>query len=214
MELMEIKEEKYAQLKKKLEKQGFLAKRLIRVMRYKYKCYFGTELPNGDGLVSECRRTISRVNDLLARNDWWYKESENFTETDRRTVFNLENQLKELVEDRVNLQRRIHQRFDEWEKGAFINGDEIRIDNIIRRLIAKDDEEDLPLPDDHDTAKQVLEQAVRCMGALLSLGHIERKKIVQCKFERLLVQFHRKFFYNTEKEVAVQLIEGINDDEF
>ena len=49
------------------------------------------------------------------------------------------------------------------------------------------------------------------MGALLSLGHIERKKIVQCKFEKLLVQFHRKFFYSTEKEVAVQLIEGIND---
>lgn len=213
MELMETKEEKYTQLKKKLEKQGFLAKRLIRVMRYKYKCYFGTELPDGDGLVSECRRTISRVNDLLARNDWWYKESERFTETDRRTVFNLENQLKELMEDRANLQRRIHQRFDDWEKGAFINGDEIRIDNIIRRLIAKDDEEDLPLPDDHDTAKQVLEQAVRCMGALLSLGRIERKKIVQCKFEKLLVHFHRKFFYSTEKEVAVQLIEGINDVE-
>lgn len=53
--------------------------------------------------------------------------------------------------------------------------------------------------------------AVRCMGALLSLGHIERKKIVQCKFEKLLVQFHRKFFYSTEKEVAVQLIEGINE---
>ena len=87
-DIAETKEEKYTQLKKKLEKQGFLAKRLIRVMRYKYKCYFGTELPNGDGLVSECRRTISRVNDLLSRNDWWYKESERFTETDRRTVFN------------------------------------------------------------------------------------------------------------------------------
>lgn len=210
-DIAETKEEKYTQLKKKLEKQGFLAKRLIRVMRYKYKCYFGTELPNGDAFVNECRRTISRVNDLQARNDWWYKESENFTDTDRRTVSRLESQLKELTEDRANLQRRIHQRFDDWEKGAFINGDEIRIDNIIRRLIAKDDEEDLPLPDDHDTAKQVLEQAVRCMGALLSLGHIERKKIVQCKFEKLLVQFHRKFFYSTEKEVAVQLIEGINE---
>ncbi|EFI3751537.1 hypothetical protein HH607_005906, partial [Escherichia coli] len=145
-DIAETKEEKYTQLKKKLEKQGFLAKRLIRVMRYKYKCYFGTELSNGDVFVNECRRIISRINDLQARNDWWYKESENFTETDRRTVSHLESQLKELMEDRVNLQRRIHQRFDEWEKGAFINGDEIRIDNIIRRLIAKDDEEDLPLP--------------------------------------------------------------------
>ncbi len=51
-DIVETKEEKYTQLKKKLEKQGFLAKRLIRVMRYKYKCYFGTELSNGDALLT------------------------------------------------------------------------------------------------------------------------------------------------------------------
>lgn len=200
-DIAETKEEKYTQLKKKLEKQGFLAKRLIRVMRYKYKCYFGTELSNGDVFVNECRRTISRINDLQARNDWWYKESENFTDTDRRTVSHLEKQLKELMEDRADLQRRIHQRFDEWEKGAFINGDEIRIDNIIRRLIAKDDEEDLPLPDDHDTAKQVLEQAVRCMGALLSLGHIERKRSFKVNSKSFLFSSTASSFIALKKKL-------------
>lgn len=207
-DIAEIREEKYTQLKKKLDKQNFRAKHLLRVMRYQYKRYFGTELPYGYSLANECRSVVTQAKRISEHNDRWYKNKSEFQSV-QQIVNDLETQIKELTEYRQHIQEEVHQQIEKWEKTAFIDGDEIRIDNVIKRLIAKDDD-DLPLPDDHDTAKQVLEQAVRCMGALLSLGHIERKKIVQCKFEKLLVQFHRKFFYNTEKEVAVQLIEGIN----
>lgn len=207
-DIAKIREEKYTQLKKKIDKQSFRAKHLLRVMRYQHKRYFGTELPDGDHLVNVCRGVVLQAKKISSHNDWWYKNKSEFQSV-QQIVNDLETQIKDLTEYRQLVQEEAQQRIDKWEKTAFIDGDEIRIDNIIKRLIAQDDN-DLPLPDDHDTAKQVLEQAVRCMGALLSLGHIERKKIVQCKFEKLLVQFHRKFFYNTEKEVAVQLIEGIN----
>lgn len=209
-DIAEIREETYTQLKKKLDKQSFRAKHLLRVMRYQYKRYFGTELPYGDSLANECRSVAAHARRISTHNDRWYK-NESVFELAQRTINGLEIEIRELTEYRQRLQEEVHQQIEKWEKTAFIDGDGVRIDNIIKRLISKDDN-DLPLPDDHDTAKQVLEQAVRCMGALLSLGHIERKEIVQRKFEKLLVQFHRKFFYNTEKEVAIQLIEGINDD--
>lgn len=60
-DIAKIREEKYTQLKKKLDKQNFRAKHLLRVMRYQYKRYFGTELPYGYSLANECRSVVTQA---------------------------------------------------------------------------------------------------------------------------------------------------------